>query len=220
MEVHPAAAAFPMMSDHELDAMAEDIKRNGLRNPIVTWRGVIVDGRNRMAALSRTLTEPQFSELAGYEDEGDVIRWIISTNIHRRHLSESQRAMIASELAKLGHGQRSDAQICASSMTQDEAAERLQVSRRSVQAARQVQEQAPDLAARVKSGELKVSRAASLARERVRAQTDPSRADDSVIDRRDEAEASGYTPRMERVWAAYSALDAVEQTAFRERLTG
>ena len=58
-----------------------------------------------------------------------------------RHLTESQRAMIASELAKLGEGRPNlTAQIQAVAMTQGEAADLMQVSRRSVQAARQVQE--------------------------------------------------------------------------------
>ena len=48
--------------------------------------------------------------------------------------------------------------------------------------------------------------------------TDYANADDSVIDKKDEANATGYTPKMEKVWASYSALDAVEQTAFRERM--
>ena len=48
--------------------------------------------------------------------------------------------------------------------------------------------------------------------------TDYANADDSVIDKKDEANANGYTPKMEKVWASYSALDAVEQTAFRERM--
>lgn len=34
LRVHPAAAAFPMMPDDELAALAEDIKANGLNQPI------------------------------------------------------------------------------------------------------------------------------------------------------------------------------------------
>ncbi|WP_292454309.1 hypothetical protein [Methylibium sp.] len=56
-------------------------------------------------------------------------------------MTESQRAMIAAELAGLRHGTnqhaKEDAQICASSpVTQTAAADMLSVSRRSVQAAR------------------------------------------------------------------------------------
>ena len=54
----------------------------------------------------------------------------MARNIERRHLDESQRAMYAARLAKLGSNQytREGAQICAPS--QSEAADRLHVSRR------------------------------------------------------------------------------------------
>ena len=65
--VHPAAALLPMMSDAELEALAADIKANGLLEPIVVWvdnsaaaKGsegpfttYLLDGRNRLAALER-----------------------------------------------------------------------------------------------------------------------------------------------------------------------
>jgi hypothetical protein len=74
--------------------------------------------------------------------------------------------MIANELAKLGEGRpgKETAQIQA--VSQAQAADMMQVSRSSVQAARRVSEAAPDLAAKVKAGEIKVSRAAKLAEER------------------------------------------------------
>ena len=66
-----------------------------------------------------------------FADDAECVRFIISTNIHRRHLTTSQRAMIASELAQLNHGVRadsSDAQKCASALSQPEAADQMQVS--------------------------------------------------------------------------------------------
>lgn len=58
IKVHPAAAAFPMMSPEELDTLAEDIKTNGLKLPIETWVDEdrtehLLDGRNRLDALAR-----------------------------------------------------------------------------------------------------------------------------------------------------------------------
>lgn len=97
----------------------------------------------------------------------------------------------------------------------------MNVSERLTRDAKMVQENAPDLAAKVKSGEIKVSKAASMARERQRQSapvTNPDNADDAVVEKKIETAASGYTPKMEKVWAGYAALDAVEQTAFRERM--
>lgn len=230
MDIHPAAAAFPMMSEVELEAMAEDIKSNGLRSPIVVWRGRVVDGRNRLAALAKTVTPPRFVELEGYDDEGDVIRWIISTNIHRRHLSTEQRAMIASDLAKLGlganqHG-REGAGIQAPSLSQAQAAEAMQVSRDSVQKAKAIATADPALAAEVKAGNRSLNSAHREIKRRtapakpVATLPDPDQADDAVIDAKEESDASGYTKQMEKIWAGFIALSATEQTAYGERYKG
>jgi len=63
----------------------------------------------------------------------DPVKDTLSLNLHRRHLSESQRAMIAAKLANLEPGERkSNTPI---GVSQAEAAEQLKVSRSSVQAA-------------------------------------------------------------------------------------
>lgn len=218
---HPAADLFPMMDEEALTNLENDIKLNGQAQPVISWRGMIVDGRNRNLACVRAGIKPKTKEV-DFTDDAECVRFIISTNIHRRHLTESQRASIAAELANLNHGERQDQSCKSATLTQSQAAEQMQVSPRLVADAKMVQREAPDLAAKVKSGEMKVSKAASIARDRVKAEvvTDYANASDSVIDKKEEANATGYTPKMEKVWSAYSALDAVEQTAFRERLEG
>ena len=71
--------------------------------------------------------------------------------------------MVAAELANLSHGQRADykdAQICAS-VTQDDAAKMLQVSRRSVQTAAKVKRTAPaEVVEAVKNGNISLNMAA------------------------------------------------------------
>jgi len=64
----------------------------------------------------------------------------VSLNLHRRHLDDSQRQLVGAKIANLKHGQRADytdAQTCAS-VTQSDAAEMMNVSRRGVQMARTV----------------------------------------------------------------------------------
>jgi hypothetical protein len=216
VKAHPAADLFPMLPEYALAELARDIEANGLHDPICVWNGQIVDGRHRMAAVVKTMRAPCYREME-FKDEAECVRFIISTNIHRRHLTESQRAMIANELAKLGEGRpgKETAQIKA--VSQAQAADMMQVSRSSVQAARRVSEAAPDLAAKVKAGEIKVSKAAAMARERTATPTDPDRADDRVVDATAEAHADGYTKKMEAVWSAYWKLDETEKTAFHER---
>jgi hypothetical protein len=93
IEAHPDAAIFPMMSKEELANLAEDIKTNGQRFPIVIGkhedREVIVDGRNRFAACEIAGVEPKFEQLNGHDPKA----FILSVNINRRHMTAGQRAM-------------------------------------------------------------------------------------------------------------------------------
>lgn len=91
MPVHPAAAIFPMMCTADLKKLADNIKEFGLREPIVVFEGRIVDGRNRKAACVLAGIEPTYRE---WDGEGSLVAWILSVNLHRRHLTDTQRAMI------------------------------------------------------------------------------------------------------------------------------
>lgn len=66
----------------------------------------------------------------------------MSLHLHRRHLTESQRAAVAAKLANLAHGgdRKSDqaANLPVEAVTQVQAAEMLNVSERSVRAAAKV----------------------------------------------------------------------------------
>lgn len=48
--IHPAAQLFPEMSSDELSKLADDIKRRGIRQPLVMYEGMVLDGRNRIRA--------------------------------------------------------------------------------------------------------------------------------------------------------------------------
>jgi ParB-like chromosome segregation protein Spo0J len=159
MQFHPAAEIFPMMAGADFEALVDDIRQHRQREPIVVHDGLILDGRNRYQACLQLGIEPLTAE---WDGTGTPEAFVISMNIHRRHLGSGQRAMIAKRLATLSHGQKkADAQICASS--QAEAAELLNVSRRSVQHAAVVQEKAaPELVEAVDRGDIPVSTAAQL----------------------------------------------------------
>jgi ParB-like chromosome segregation protein Spo0J len=84
-----------MFSDTELQELAEDIHKNGLIEAIVLHEGMILDGRNRYAACELTDIEPQFVEWNGHG--GSPTLYVLSKNLHRRHLTSSQKAAIAAE---------------------------------------------------------------------------------------------------------------------------
>jgi hypothetical protein len=114
--VHPLAALFPMMAEDELAELAEDILTNGLMHPIVVDAdGVLIDGRNRLAACEKAGVAPVYQELNGH----DAPAFIVSANLARRNLSKGQQAMalamIYPETDKRGRGNKSDAVKCAES---------------------------------------------------------------------------------------------------------
>lgn len=129
IKIHPAADLFPMMAADELGALAKDIAENGVRQGIVLWTSTrmpvqtaaaakgaaLLDGRNRLAALelafghdperlAERLDDTLFidanngARLVG--GEFDPWDFVVSANLHRRHLSIEDRKRIAAELLK------------------------------------------------------------------------------------------------------------------------
>lgn len=101
--VHPAADAFPMMEEEELEELAADIKANGLQQPLVIdvlldqdeLNGpVLIDGRNRREACRRVGVIPDYTLLDGQ----DPVTYILSVNINRRHMTKGQRATVTARL--------------------------------------------------------------------------------------------------------------------------
>ena len=162
MEPHKLANLFPMMTSEELYEMGRDILENGQIDPIVVYEGKILDGRNRFQACQRAGVEPRVEEYNGT----DPLAYVISLNLKRRHLTESQKAMIASELATMERGQpeKKSANLRNTFVSQPEAAEMLNVSTRSVQTAKKVAEMADEnVVQAVKEGKVSINAARTLA---------------------------------------------------------
>jgi ParB-like chromosome segregation protein Spo0J len=158
LEFHTLASLFPLLEGEDFDQLVADIREHGLHEPIVVYEDKILDGRNRYRACEAAGIEPTFTVYQG----DDPISFVISLNLRRRHLDESQRAMVAAKLATLKLGDNQHAPIGAPS--QEKAADLLNVGRRSVQRAREVQEQgAPELVQAVERGVVSVSAAADVA---------------------------------------------------------
>jgi len=98
--LHPACAVFPPMPDEDMKKLAEDIRQNGLIEPITMLGGLLLDGRCRWDACKIVGVEPSVTEYSG----DDPISFLLSKNLHRRQLSTSQKAMVAARLANLQHG--------------------------------------------------------------------------------------------------------------------
>lgn len=82
------------MSTDEYAALKADIAEHGLLHPVVLYKGRVLDGRHRMRACRELGVEVTTVEYEG----DDPVRYVIAANLHRRHLSSSQRAALALEL--------------------------------------------------------------------------------------------------------------------------
>lgn len=104
--VHPAAEAFPMLPDDELQELAAHIKANGLIHPIMLDKAgeLLCDGRNRYRACEIAGVEPRFDRLNGI----DPREYIIAANITRRNITLGQKALAIALIypkgEKLGRG--------------------------------------------------------------------------------------------------------------------
>jgi N6-adenosine-specific RNA methylase IME4 len=156
---HPLSDVFPLLEGSKFDELAADIRANGLLEPIVVYEDKILDGRNRYRACQAMGVEPTFTPYRG----DDPFAFVISLNLKRRHLDESQRAMVAAKLATLRDGQRGD---FVEGLPIGRASEMLNVGERSVARAREVRDRGtPELVRAVEQGAVSVSVAADIASE-------------------------------------------------------
>lgn len=163
---HPLAELFPMLSEQEMHEMADDIVTYGQREPIVLLDGKILDGRNRYAACRFAEVEPEFTDHAG----DDPLGFVLSLNLHRRHLSESQRAMVAARLVDWDIGINQSTAGSANLPTR-EAARRLSISERAVIAAKRIRDHgAAELIEAIRDGRVSVHAGEALSDLAVEAQ--------------------------------------------------
>jgi hypothetical protein len=86
---HPLSAAFPSMSQDEIQALANDISANGQREPGIIFEDMVLDGWHRYQACEIAGVEFDSRPLPKYDDP---VLFVKSRNLHRRHLTASQRA--------------------------------------------------------------------------------------------------------------------------------
>jgi ParB-like chromosome segregation protein Spo0J len=169
LEVHPTAEILPLMTDPEFEGLVASIAAHGQREPVVIYQDRIVDGRNRYRAC-RQLGIPV--KVRHWDGLGSLVAFIVDRNLERRHLSESQRALLAVRLkeafeeearANMSRGGQGLADL-PNLRSRDRAAESVKVSSRLVGSAAKVAKRgAPELVAAVGRDEVTVSAAAEVA---------------------------------------------------------
>jgi hypothetical protein len=155
-DFHPLADIFPILEDKSpaFEALVDDVRERGQQEPVWLLDGKILDGRNRYLACQRLNKEVQVKDFIG----ADPVGFVLSANLHRRHLNESQRAMVAAKLASLEVGANQHSQGTPIGV----ASKLLNVGRGSIDRARKVLAAGdPKLVTAVEQGQVSVSAAAN-----------------------------------------------------------
>ena len=171
-ETHPAAEIFPPMPPHETQELAEDIRQNGLREPIIRYEGKILDGRHRVKACAIAGVSPEFVDLPADESPA---RYVWSTNWTRRHLKPSQRAAIIQDFNKQLSREAKKRMSTGGKISTDQGVERIpplekgktrdklaeiaHVNPRYISDAKQIAQKDPRLLEDVKEGRLTIPKA-------------------------------------------------------------
>lgn len=92
---HDFVNIYPVLPKAELKILSDDIKQNGLLEPITMWNDFIVDGRNRFLACKMANIESRF-QYKNDLTELELLRYITSKNSKRRNLTPIEKAAIAS----------------------------------------------------------------------------------------------------------------------------
>lgn len=172
---HPAADLFPLLEGADYDALVEDIRINGLRESIwIDKSGKVLDGRNRQRACKDSGRVASFRTYEG----NDPVGFVLSLNLHRRHLTASQRAVLAlnvehieAEEAKKRQGARTDidptlGQSDDVGRAARRAGERVGVSHGYVSDAKKIEELAPELLPKIMEGSMDIQSAKRELRQR------------------------------------------------------
>lgn len=172
LNVHPLARLMPLMAPADFARLVRDMRKNGQREKTLRHPdGSILDGRHRELAALKLGLQPQFDV---WDEQGSALTEVLSRNLHRRHLSESQRAIIGARLKEMMEGE-SQAAVQGTPVAnlpphlrrgraREVAAEMVNVSPRIIQDAVTVLRRgAPWLAGEVDRGNLRVHQAKRIA---------------------------------------------------------
>ena len=109
LEFHPIANIFPMMSSEEFAELRNDIKTSGQLEPVWLHEdGRIIDGRNRYKACVELGIEPKYRT---WDGKGSLTQFVVSLNLHRRHLSVEQRAAVAVKMLPMLEAEAKERQV-------------------------------------------------------------------------------------------------------------
>ena len=167
-------ALIPPLAAEELAQLQSNIITEGCRDPLVTWRGVIIDGHNRFEICTTNGIEFQVVT-KDFDDRSSAIEWIIRNQFGRRNLSPYERTRLALRLEEAIKGRakanqhaginqhslpQNSAEPSRHIETREEIAKLAGVSRDTVDKVKQIEKSAaPEIKAALANGEISINKA-------------------------------------------------------------
>lgn len=228
LELHPLCTLFPRMVGDEYAALVADIAAHGLRQPITLFDGMVLDGGNRYRACLDAGVPPRIVEFVG----SSPVAFVLSNNLHRRHLSPGQQAAIvasaqdwglAQTVGKPKSGNLTGLETVANRQAQSGASDKTQRD------ADKVAKASPELARKVAHGEISLPDAVEqITGKRPGAKAKPAEveaalpADDNHVDLLpDLMHAEGEIKRLSEIVASLEATDSAKTIIdLHERIAG
>jgi DNA modification methylase len=162
---------IPPLSNEEFKQLERNILEEGIREPLITWNGILIDGHNRYRIamehdINYETLEKEFNNI------NSVKEWMIHNQFGRRNLSNYQRSVLALQLEdvfrekakeNLGKNQYSFSQISVESKpidTQKEIAKIANVSHDTIAKVKKIEATAtPEVKARLNTGTMSINEA-------------------------------------------------------------
>jgi formaldehyde-activating enzyme involved in methanogenesis len=90
--IHPAASVFPLLEGDRFQSLVDSIAVHGVQNELVSYKGEVLDGRNRLRAVMKLRDEGHKIDLPFVEWDSKCglspAEWVAAQNLDRRHLSD------------------------------------------------------------------------------------------------------------------------------------
>lgn len=158
---HEITTLTPPLSKVTDDLLGESIGQLGVLMPVVYLEGRLIDGRARMRWAQHHGKKCPSIRLTS----GDPKSLTIALQLARRHLSSSQRAMLAAKLSTWRPGRPSKTRPQDDVFSRDKLAQMADVSTKSIDRARRVLASGQDdLVREVEAGKLDLKRAETIVR--------------------------------------------------------
>ena len=166
---------IPPLTSEEFKQLERNILEEGIRDPLVTWNGILVDGHNRY----RIATEYDIDFVTvekEFADMNAVKEWMINNQFGRRNLNNYQRSVLALQLEDVfkakakenlkiygGNQHAAPPQISAKVQpieTRQEIAKVANVSHDTISKVKKIEATAsPEIKAKVSTGEISINEA-------------------------------------------------------------